>query len=106
MAQYGVGGGTYIPKTKPRQYNWTPTTWELESGYTPSVSRKKTSGGGTSENIITQTPAPVSTPYPEYSMPEFEVDLAGIWSTAGMMADNEINPQLAEIDRLLYIILM
>jgi len=33
--------------------------------------------------------------------PEFSVDLAGIWETAGAMADNEINPQLEEIDRLL-----
>jgi len=36
-----------------------------------------------------------------YNIPGFNVDLSGIWETAGMMADNEINPQLSEIDRLL-----
>ncbi len=36
-----------------------------------------------------------------YAYPDFTVDLAGIWETAGAMADNEINPQLVEIDRLL-----
>ena len=30
-----------------------------------------------------------------------DVNLAGIWENAGMMADNEINPQIEEIDRLL-----
>ena len=36
-----------------------------------------------------------------YNIPGFNVDLSGIWETAGMMADNEINPQLSMIDRLL-----
>lgn len=36
-----------------------------------------------------------------YSIPEFSVDLSGIWEQAGTMADYEINAQLGEIDRQL-----
>ena len=60
-----------------------------------------------------QAPAPVKTQaqivqeahaarVASYQAPQgFNVDLSGIWEKAGQMADNEINPQLSEIDRLL-----
>ena len=53
------------------------------AGYTPIATPAAT---------YTETPAAAS---------NFEIDLAGIWEQAGQTADNQINPQLSEIDRLL-----
>ncbi|MCL4378803.1 MAG: hypothetical protein M1409_10605 [Actinobacteria bacterium] len=111
LAALGVQPKTYIPGSyyqapapqKPVQALWSgkSTTGGTPPNYTPPAP-------------VYIPPAPTCTPPVTGGVSGgvsggeagtvragLEVDLAGIWETAGQMADNEINPQLAEIDRLL-----
>lgn len=131
MAIIGAGGGsTYYKKAITPMYNpWLGKTTKQIRAYEtaqnrpkiPSTTRiaptqlytRKQLGSTPIANTQVQPERqPVQQPVQQtnigggytggdYALPEFTVDLAGIWETAGQMADNEINPQLAEIDRLL-----
>ncbi len=84
--------------------------WDAEVAR-QNAARAKLTGGGTSGNVSntisgtggasTGKTSALGSAVGGYAYPDFTVDLAGIWETAGSMADNEINPQLVEIDRLL-----
>lgn len=102
MTQTGIPGifGGYTPrKTIPSNQvqNQSWYSWGSPAG----VQKQPQTTPTTATTNLTES-APIPTSGGGHSAyPEFSVDLAGIWASAGAMADNEINPQLAEIDRLL-----
>ena len=129
MAILGIGGKKRYVSTNWRSNKKLAGMYPWNRGLVYHKDVKKGSGG--TSYPIPPTYPPYTPPTPEPPTPEpptpetptpepptpapptptggggggggglFEVDLAGIWETAGMMADNEISPQLAEIDRLL-----
>lgn len=98
---------TYIPSSyyssapkAPVQALWSD---KLPSGGTPSV-YNTTGSFKTPTQTVAQIPTGLqnsgfSKGYSEglygvpTSAPSFDVDLSGIWEQAGLMADNEVNPQ-------------
>jgi hypothetical protein len=91
-----TGAPTYTAKPSVSTYKATPAPAPVYNPtpaptYQPPTTVQPTAGGGGGGGGGVAA----------YSAPSLDVDLSGIWETAGQMADNEINPQLAEIDRLL-----
>jgi len=62
---------------------------------------QNTAGQANTGQVVNPVTLTNPTPTTVAGMPNLDVDLAGIWETAGKYADAEINPQLVEIDRLL-----
>lgn len=75
---------------------YTTVKSKSTGGAAPTSVKKDNSGDTSSDNSSGGSGGGYS-----YNFPSFDVDLDGIWEQAGQMADAEINPQLAEIDRLL-----
>lgn len=107
-------GGTIFGNAQPATTNiysattpitpYTPpaTVYNTTSSFVPAPAPQGGEGAGAPAPPPETTynpPAPAAAP--AYTAPKINIDLSGIWETAGQMADNEINPQLSEIDRLL-----
>jgi len=83
----GIARNEPIRIATPTSYSTPAVTY---AAATPATETVGTTGGAT------------ETYAPTYSTPAIpEIDLNAIWELAGQYADAEINPQLAEIDRLL-----
>ena len=96
------GGG--VVSYRPTSYTYTAPQIGVTTAQTPIVT---STPAISNTSDVNNTPAPASEPAPTpvqtqapvFQMPQ--IDLNEIWERAGKLADAEINPQLAEIDRQL-----
>ncbi len=113
MANGTMVGGIYIPAPTTKTIlpgSWNPTVAypqheqivkDLGISPPPVTTRDLTRTKDTAVKTAAAEVIPAGGDGSASGFPDFSVDLEGIWETAGIMADNEIDPQLREIDRLL-----
>jgi len=98
------GSQPYIPTAPDKKKKLIKRTGQYQSPTSVPTTNVPDIGGGTSAVPLGGSSGNTSGGTSgSYSIPQFEVDLAGIWETAGQMADAEINPQNTEKDRLQHV---